>query len=130
MDKRFRYENPLLVDLREDLSCRAVNCSPTGSEASSSCGGGSDITWWSCQGGSCAASNICGTGTKAESCCSGTNACSAEFYGSCQTGTNVSGYQGANFQCACVNTGDQAGMVCAPMGGWALGQGCGTGMTA
>ena len=36
MDKRFKYEIPLLVDLREDMSCSGMSCS-NGSGGMTSC---------------------------------------------------------------------------------------------
>lgn len=128
MDERFKYEIPLLVDLREDMSCSGMTCS-NGTGGMTSCGGGMDYGWLPCNPGSCTTSTICGTGTKAESCCSGNTACSESNFGTCQSGSSVSGPAGANMVCVCSTSGSRAGYECTS-GGWALGIGCGTGFTA
>jgi hypothetical protein len=107
MNKRFRYERPMLVDLRDDLSCAGAVCS-----------NGFDINLNSCMGGSCEAWNMCGTGTSAEACCSGKSACSLSYFGSCETGTGVTGacaFGGdatASTRCACTPSGSSAGVEC------------------
>lgn len=128
MDKRFKYEMPLLVDLREDVSCSGMSCA-NGTGGVSSCSEGYFYDWCDCRGGSCATSSICGTGTKAEGCCSGTNACSEVNFGSCESGTGVSGPEGANMVCVCHTSGSRAGYECTD-GGRAMGIGCGTGFSA
>jgi hypothetical protein len=122
MVKRFRYETPLLIDLREDMACRGVGCvNGTGG----ACSTGLDITDYPCGPGSCASSTLCGQGSMAESCCSGTSACSTWDMATCQTGTSVYGEYGTNYTCQCVD-GARAGMACTS-GTLALGWGCGCG---
>ena len=122
MVKRFIYEAPLLIDLREDLSCSGVGCvNGTGG----ACNTGTDITDYPCGPGSCASSTLCGQGSMAESCCSGTSACSTWDMATCQTGTSVYGEYGTNYTCQCVD-GARAGMACTN-GTLALGWGCGCG---
>jgi hypothetical protein len=122
MGKRFRYEPPLLIDLREDLSCSGVGCT---NGTGGSCISGVYIMDYTCHGGSCDASTICGQGSKAESCCSGTSACSDSYFGTCESGSSVSGAEGANYTCYCIS-GSRAGMSCND-GSVALGSGCGCG---
>jgi hypothetical protein len=122
MGKKFRYENPLLIDLREDLSCRGVGCT---NGTGGACSTGSDIGDYECGPGSCATNTLCGQGSKAESCCSGTTACSTWNFGTCESGSSVSGSGGSNYTCQCVD-GSRAGMACTS-GTLALGWGCGCG---
>jgi hypothetical protein len=122
MGKQFRYETPLLIDLREDVSCRGISCS---NGTYGACALGSDITETACGPGSCYVSSLCGTGTKAESCCSGNSACSQEYFATCQAGSSVYADGGTNYTCICA-TGAMAGMNCGT-GTVALGYGCGCG---
>ena len=122
MVKRFRYETPLLIDLREDMACSGVGCvNGTGG----ACSTGSDITDYECGPGSCAGGTLCGQGSVAESCCSGTSACSTYNFATCQSGTSVYADNGTNYTCQCVD-GARAGMACTS-GTLALGWGCGCG---
>lgn len=116
MVKRFIYETPLLIDLREDLSCSGVGCT---NGTGGACSTGSSITDWTCGPGSCAQDTICGQGSKAESCCSGTSTCSEWNWVSCSSGS------GTMYPCQCVD-GTQAGQACTS-GTRALGWGCGCG---
>jgi hypothetical protein len=120
MDKRFPYEKPMLVDLRDDLSCKGA-----------SCGYGSDISAYSCGAGSCEPMTGCENGSKAEVCCNGTAACSTDYWGTCGTGSGVTacgaGASGGTYSTTCdCSTGAQAGRVCSN-GTLALGMGCGCG---
>jgi hypothetical protein len=122
MGKRFRYETPRLIDLREDMYCSGVSCS---NGTYGACALGMDITESECGPGSCYSSSVCGTGTKAESCCSGNTACSTWNFATCQAGTSVYAEGGTNYTCAC-SVGSMAGMQCYS-GTVALGWGCGCG---
>ena len=107
MVKRIRYEKPTLIDLSDDLSCKGAACAT-----------GTDISFFDCKGGSCEQSTVCGTGTKAQACCSGTGACGIYYFGSCQTGSGVTGpcTTGSDgtksTMCVCTATGAAAGWEC------------------
>ncbi len=121
MKKRFPYEKPMLVNLREDLSCKGASCSY-----------GSDISAYSCAGGSCEPMTGCENGTKAETCCTGSGACSTDYWGTCDAGPSVTacnaGASGSTYSTMCdCGTGTQAGRVCQAYGATALGMGCGCG---
>ena len=120
MGKKFRYENPMLIDLRDDQSCTGASCST-----------GPSIDYFDCHNGSCETSTECGTGTKAESCCSGSLACSIYYFGGCESGTSVSGAcstgsdGAASKYCYCISNGAAASYQCAPMGTISGSCGCG-----
>lgn len=122
MGRRFKYETPLLIDLREDMACSGVGCT---NGTGGACNTGTDITDYECGPGSCAGGTLCGQGSKAESCCSGTTACSTYNFATCQSGTSVYADNGTNYTCQCTD-GARAGMACTS-GTLALGWGCGCG---
>src|SRR5512137_1971960 len=106
MGRRVRYEKPMLVDLRNEMSCKGA-----------SCGYGSDISAYACGAGSCEPMTGCENGTKAETCCTGSGACSNSYWGTCDAGPSVTacnaGASGSTYSTMCdCNNGTQAGRVC------------------
>jgi hypothetical protein len=118
MDKRHRYEEPLLIDLKDDVTCKGASCSV-----------GDNISFYGCVAGSCASQVNCHTGFVAECCGNGSNACAGEMtlMSVCGTGTGVkAGTNGMWDTYACHTSGAYACEECTS-GNQAGGIGCGCG---
>ena len=122
MTAKWKYETPVLIDMRNDGPCGAF---------AATCSYGSNVSrTGECNLGSCPDQAICQTGTATETCSpTGNSACGCDAC--CGEGNSVapSGGSWTMSDCYC-NTGATAGRSCNTYGGHALTNNCFTGEIA
>lgn len=107
---KFKYEMPILLNMKNVMSCSGTPSCVTGYDIIAS-------PPYGCDTGSCAHYAGCQNGTAAGECWSGIGACDSYYWSCCEVGINVQGLcmtgstRSPSNECIC-KTGARAGLCC------------------